>query len=106
MMMFGGEGFVLQRIEGPGRVFLEIDGSVEKRVLQAGEGLIVDPGNIAAYSPNLTVSLETIKGFKNIFLGGEGLFICQVSGPGELYLQTITAQRMAAAILHYIPKSN
>lgn len=106
MMMFGGEGFVLERIEGPGRVFLEVDGSVEKLVLQPGQTMIVDPGHIAAYSPNLTVSLETVKGFKNIFLGGEGLFICRVTGPGELFLQTLTASKMAAAILPFIPKSS
>ena len=104
--MFGGEGFVLQKIEGPGRVFLEVDGSVEKVVLQPGESYIVDPGHIAAYSPNLTVALETVKGMKNIFLGGEGLFVCRVTGPGELYLQTLTAQNVAQSILPFIPKGN
>ncbi len=102
--MFGGEGFIMQKVEGPGRVFLEIDGSLEKIVLGAGQSIIVDPGHLAAYTPGITVALETVKGFKNIFLGGEGLFVARLSGPGEIYLQTLTAQNVANSILPYLPK--
>ncbi len=102
--MFGGEGFIMQKIMGPGRVFLEIDGSLEKYVLAPGQTYMVNNGNLAAYSPNVTVSLETVKGIKNIFFGGEGLFHVKLTGPGEVYLQTLTAQNIARSIIPYIPK--
>ncbi len=102
--MFGGEGFIMQKITGPGRVFLEIDGSLEKYVLAPGQTYMVNNGNLAAYSPNVTVSLETVKGIKNIFFGGEGLFHVRLTGPGEVYLQTLTAQNVARSIIPYIPK--
>ncbi len=104
--MFGGEGFVMQKIAGPGRIFLEIDGSVEKYVLAPGQSYIINTGNLAAYSPNATVSLETVKGMKNIFFGGEGLFNARITGPGEVYIQTLTAQNVAKSILPFIPKGN
>ena len=102
--MFGGEGFIMQKITGPGRVFLEIDGSLEKYVLAPGQTYMVNNGNLAAYSPNTTVALETVKGMKNIFFGGEGLFHVRLTGPGEVYLQTLTAQNVARSIIPYIPK--
>lgn len=104
--MFGGEGFVMQKIEGPGRVFLEIDGSLEKYTLGPGQSIIVDPGHLAVYTPSVQVQLETVKGFKNIFLGGEGLFLARLTGPGDIYLQTLTAQNVAHSILPYIPKAS
>ena len=102
--MFGGEGFIMQKITGPGRVFLEIDGSLEKYVLAPSQTYMVNNGNLAAYSPNTTVALETVKGMKNIFFGGEGLFHVRLTGPGEVYLQTLTAQNVARSIIPYIPK--
>jgi uncharacterized protein (TIGR00266 family) len=104
--MFGGEGFVMQKIEGPGRVFLEVDGSVEKYSLQPGQSYIINPGHLAVYTPNVTVSLETVKGLKNIFLGGEGLFVARITGPGDVYLQTMTAQNVAQSIMPFLPKPN
>jgi uncharacterized protein (AIM24 family) len=104
--MFGGEGFIMQKITGPGMVFLEIDGSVEKYTLAPGQTYMVNNGNLAAYSPNTTVSLETVKGVKNIFFGGEGLFHVKLTGPGEVYLQTLTAQNVARCIIPYLPKDN
>jgi uncharacterized protein (TIGR00266 family) len=102
--MFGGEGFVMQKIEGPGRVFLEIDGSLEKISLASGQSIIVDPGHLAVYTPSVQVALETVKGFKNILLGGEGLFVARITGPGDIYLQTLTAQNVAGSLLPYLPK--
>jgi uncharacterized protein (AIM24 family) len=102
--LFGGEGFVMQKMEGPGRVFLEIDGSCEKYSLMPGQSYIIDPGHLAVYTPNITVALETVKGIKNIFLGGEGLFVARVTGPGDIYLQTLTAQNVAHSIIPYLPK--
>jgi uncharacterized protein (TIGR00266 family) len=104
--MFGGEGFVMQRISGPGKVFLEIDGSVEKYTLAPGQSYIINTGNLAAYSPSTTFSIETVKGMKNIFFGGEGLFNAKVTGPGEVYIQTLTAQAVARSIMPFLPKGD
>jgi uncharacterized protein (TIGR00266 family) len=104
--MFGGEGFMMEKITGPGRVFLEVDGSVEKYTLAPGQAYTINPGNIAAYSPSCTVSLETIKGLKNVLFGGEGLFVVRAIGPGDIYLQTMTAQNIAKSIIPFLPKSN
>jgi uncharacterized protein (TIGR00266 family) len=104
--MFGGEGFVMEKIAGPGTVFLEIDGSVEKYRLAPGQTYMANNGNLAAYTPETTVALETVKGMKNIFFGGEGLFHVRLTGPGEIYLQTLTAQNVAKSILPFLPKSN
>jgi uncharacterized protein (TIGR00266 family) len=104
--LLGGEGFVLQRIEGPGKVFLEIDGSYIKYSLKEGEQLIIDPGHMAVQSPTVQTELETVKGFKNVFLGGEGLFVAKLTGPGDVWLQTLTAANMARSIIPFIPKSN
>jgi uncharacterized protein (TIGR00266 family) len=104
--MFGGEGFVMQKISGPGTVFLEIDGSVEKYKLAPGQAYLVNNGNLAAYTPETKVTLETVKGVKNLFFGGEGLFHVRLAGPGEVYLQTLSAQGVAKSIIPFLPKSN
>lgn len=104
--MFGGEGFVMEKITGPVRVFLEIDGSVEKYTLAPGQTYLVNNGNLAAYTPDCTVALETVKGMKNIFFGGEGLFHVRLTGPGTIWLQTLSAQGVAKSIIPFLPKSN
>ena len=83
---FGGEGFVMQRISGDGLVFLEIDGHCKEYELQAGQSIIVDTGYLAAMSETCTMDVQAVKGAKNIFLGGEGLFHTVISGPGKVYL--------------------
>lgn len=104
--LFGGEGFILQRLEGQGRVFLETAGSVVKRELKAGEVIKIDTGNLVAFEQGMRYEIETVKGFKNIFFGGEGLFLTRVTGPGTVYLQTLTVQNVAQRIIPFIPKSN
>jgi uncharacterized protein (TIGR00266 family) len=104
--LLGGEGFVLQKIEGPGKVFLEIDGSYVKYSLKPGEQLIIDPGHMAVESPSVQTEIQMVKGFKNVFLGGEGLFLAKLTGPGDVWLQTITAANVAKCIIPFIPKSN
>lgn len=103
---FGGEGFIMQRMEGPGKVYLEINGSCVKKTLQHGEELIVDPGHIAVQSPSITTDIRMVKGMKNIFLGGEGLFLAHLTGPGEVWLQTMTAANLAQTLMPYMPQNN
>lgn len=101
--LFGGEGFIMQKISGNGTAFLEIDGSAIKYQLNAGEQIIVDTGHIVMMSSTCTMDVRSIKGAKNIFFGGEGLFNTVVSGPGEVVLQTMPINKLAEAIIPFIP---
>jgi uncharacterized protein (TIGR00266 family) len=104
--LFGGEGFILQRLKGNGLAFVELSGSIKEIDLQAGEKLKVDTGNIAVYESTVTYNVERIKGFKNVLFGGEGLFLTTVTGPGKVWLQTMTAEALAKAVVPFLPKSN
>lgn len=95
---FGGEGFIMQKITGPGKVFLEIDGSVVKKELQAGEKLKVDNGYVAVMTKDVKLDVETVKGMKNIVFGGEGLFLTTVEGPGTVWLQTMPVSKLAGLL--------
>lgn len=94
--LFGGEGFIMQKIAGPGKVFLEIDGNVIKRELAAGEKLKVDNGYVAAMTENVKLDIETVKGVKNIVFGGEGLFLTTLEGPGTVWLQSMPVAKLAS----------
>ncbi len=100
--LFGGEGFILQRISGSGMVFLEIDGYCKEYDLAAGETIVLDTGHLAAMEETCTMDVETVKGAKNIFFGGEGLFLTRVTGPGKVYLQSMPIINVAGAISAYI----
>ena len=102
--LFGGEGFIMQKIEGPGRVFLEIDGDIIERELQSGEVLKVDNGYVAAMEASVKMDIETVKGIKNIFLGGEGLFLTTLTGPGKVYLQSMPVSNLVGLVASAIPK--
>ena len=99
---FGGEGFIMQRISGHGMVFLEIDGHCKEYTLGYGESIILDTGYLAAMSETCTMEIQRIKGAKNIFLGGEGLFHTRVTGPGKVYIQSMPISHMAEALQPYI----
>ena len=100
---FGGEGFLMQQYSGSGYVWLEIDGSVQERELAAGEQLIVDSGFVAAMDASCKMDIETVKGFTNVVLGGEGLFNTVVTGPGRVWLQTMPISSVAAVLRPYMP---
>ena len=100
--LFGGEGFIMQRITGNGMVFIEIDGHCKEYTLRAGESILVDTGYLAAMSESCSLDIETVQGAKNIFLGGEGLFHTRVTGPGKVYLQSMPAMHMAQALQPYM----
>ena len=103
--LFGGEGFILQKAAGNGNVFLEIDGDPIERELQSGEVLKVSTGNVVAFDSNVKYEVETVKGLGNIFLGGEGLFLTKLTGPGKVILQSQNFSDFASKIIPYIPKS-
>lgn len=93
---FGGEGFIMQKMTGPGKVFLEIDGSLVKKELQAGEKLKIDNGHLAAMTSNVDLNIETVKGVKNIVFGGEGLFLTTLEGPGTVWIQSMPVAKLAS----------
>ena len=101
--LFGGEGFILQKITGPGLVFLEIAGDVREYSLQAGEVLRVDPGHIALYEPGVDYDIAAVRGLKNVLFSGEGLFLATLRGPGKVWLQSMPLSNLAAKIRKYIP---
>lgn len=102
--LFGGEGFILQKFSGDGMVFCEIDGSVREVTLAPGEVIHVDTSNIAAFEPSVKYSAEMVKGVKNILFGGEGLFLSTLTGPGKVWLQTMTIDELAKRIIPCIPE--
>ncbi len=100
---FGGEGFILQDISGNGMVFLEIDGNKVEKQLAPGEVIKVDTGNVVAFEKSVKYEVETVKGIKNIFFGGEGLFLTKLTGPGRVVLQTQNFNEFAGRIARLIP---
>lgn len=103
---FGGEGFILQQLRGSGMAFLEVDGDLIQKDLEAGEVIKVDTGNVVAFSPSVRYEVETVKGLGNMFLGGEGFFHTKLTGPGRVFLQTMNFVEFCGNIARYIPTSN
>jgi uncharacterized protein (TIGR00266 family) len=101
--VFGGEGFILQRLKGNGLAFVEIDGSAVERDLKPGEVLKVDTGCVAVYEASVQYEVETVKGFKNVLFGGEGLFLTKVTGPGKVWLQTMPMPSFASKLIPFLP---
>jgi uncharacterized protein (TIGR00266 family) len=100
--LFGGEGFILQKLTGPGLAFVEIAGEVQMVELAAGEKLKIDPGHIAMYEPTCDYDIEMIKGVMNWLGGGEGLFLATITGPGKVWLQTMPLSNLAGSLRRYI----
>ncbi len=103
--LFGGEGFILQRMFGSGMLFLEVDGDMVQRDLAPGEVLKVDTGNVVAFDSSVKYEVETVKGLGNILFGGEGLFLTRLTGPGRVILQTQNFNDFAGRVLSRLPKS-
>ena len=104
--LFGGEGFVLQRVSGNGIAFAEFDGHVIQYDLQPGQTIVVDTGNVAAYEPSVTMDIQSVPGVKNKLLGGEGLFNTVLTGPGRIWVQTMPISSVAAVLRPYMPSGN
>jgi uncharacterized protein (TIGR00266 family) len=97
--VFGGEGFILQRLEGQGLAFVHAGGTIIEKDLAAGETLRVDTGCLVAFAPTVDYDIQFIGGFKNVLFGGEGLFFARMTGPGKIYLQSLPFSRLADRIL-------
>ena len=103
---FGGEGFVMQKLSGYGTAFIEIDGAVMEYDLAAGQSIVLDTGYLAAMDATCTMEIQQVAGLKNKLLGGEGFFNTVVSGPGKVYIQTMPINKVAGALIPYIPTSS
>ncbi len=97
--LFGGEGFILQKLEGDGLAFVHACGMIVERDLAAGETLRVDTGCLVAFEPRVKYDIEMVKGVKTFLFGGEGLFFATVTGPGRVWLQTLPFARLASRVL-------
>ncbi len=97
--LFGGEGFIMQKLEGDGWVFVQMGGTVVERTLGPGEQLHVDTGCLAAYTPSVAFDLEMVRGVKSVVFGGEGLFFARLTGPGKVWIQSLPFGRLAGRIL-------
>lgn len=101
--LVGGEGFIMQKVTGNGLVFVEIDGYCKEYDLQAGESIIVDTGYLAAMSETCSMDVQTVKGFKNMFFGGEGFFNTRITGPGKVYIQSMPIFNTAQVLAPFMP---
>ena len=104
--IFGGEGFIMQKLSGYGTAFIEIDGHCCEYNLAAGQSIIVNTGYLAAMDATCSMDIVTVPGVKNILFGGEGLFNTVVTGPGRVLLQTMPISTVAGSIQPYIVTSN
>ena len=104
--LFGGEGFIMQRLSGRGTAFAEIDGDLVEYDLRPGQQIIVDTGNVAGFSSTVGMEIRQVPGMKNKLLGGEGLFNTLLTGPGRIWLQTMPISSVAASIRPFIPTGN
>lgn len=94
--LFGGEGFIMQRLDGDGWLFVQMGGTVVERELRPGEEIHVDTGCLAAFTPSVEFDLVTAGGVRSVFFGGEGLFFARLTGPGKVWIQSLPFSRLAA----------
>ena len=99
--LFGGEGFIMQKLEGDGWAFVHSCGTIIERDLQPGEVLRVDTGCIVAFTQNVDYDIQFVGGIKNTLFGGEGVFFAQLSGPGKVWIQSLPFSRLAGRVLMY-----
>ena len=104
--LFGGEGFIMQRLSGSGVAFAEIDGELVEYELREGQQIVADTGNVAGFTAGVKMEIQQVPGMKNKLLGGEGLFTTLLTGPGRVWLQTMPISSVAASIRPYIPPGN
>ena len=101
--IFGGTGFRMQRLAGQGHAWVELHGEVVMYDLQPGNTLRVHPGHVGMYQESVQFNITTIPGIKNAFFGGDGIFLAALTGPGRVWLQSMTMQHLAHAIQEYLP---
>jgi uncharacterized protein (TIGR00266 family) len=104
--LFGGEGFIMQKLSGNGTAFIEIDGSTIEYNLEHGQQMLIDTGYLAMMDATVKMEIQKVKGLKNVMLGGEGLFNTLVTGPGRVVIQTMPISGFAAFIASLIPRKS
>lgn len=104
--LFGGEGFVLQKLTGPGTAFAELDGDAVEYHLQANQVMKVEPGHVAMFEATVSFDIEMVKGMTNILLGGAGVFLATLKGPGRIWLHSMTESKIAARLAEYMPQKS
>ena len=104
--LFGGEGFIMQRVSGQGIVFAEFDGHVVEYDLQPGQQIVVDTGHLAAMTPSCNMEIRSVPGEKNMLFGGEGVFNTVITGPGRVWLQTMPISNVAGVLRPYMPSGS
>jgi uncharacterized protein (TIGR00266 family) len=102
--LFGGEGFIMQKLEGDGMAFLHAGGTIVERELMSGDMLRVDTGCLVAFTQTVNYNIELVKGVRNALFGGEGLFLATLSGPGKVWIQSLPFSRLADRIIASAPK--
>ncbi|MGU3494481.1 TIGR00266 family protein [Xanthobacteraceae bacterium A53D] len=102
--VFGGNGFVLERIAGSGTAFVELGGELISYDLQPGQQLLVHPGHVGMFEESVGFEITMMRGVRNMLFGGDGLFLAQLTGPGKVWLQTLTPAKLAHAIEPYLPQ--
>jgi uncharacterized protein (AIM24 family) len=101
--IFGGSGFMLQRIGGQGTAWLELSGELIQKNLGPGETLLVHPGHVGAFQASMGFQITMVPGIKNMIFGGDGIFLAVLQGPGAVWLQTLPISRLAHQIYEYLP---
>src|SRR3954468_960553 len=104
--IFGGDGFLLQKLSGQGSAWLELSGELVTRDLQPGETLRVHPGHVGAFQSGVSFQITTVPGIKNMIFGGDGIFLAALTGPGRIWLQTLPITKLAHAINEYLPRES
>jgi uncharacterized protein (TIGR00266 family) len=104
--IFGGEGFILQRLEGNATAWASLSGEMIVLDLPAGESLRVHPGHVGIFQESVRFEMTTIKGITNKFFGGDGIFLVRLTGPGRVWLQTLPLPNLAHALMPYLPTNN
>lgn len=102
---FGGEGFIMQKLEGDGMAFVHAGGTVVRRDLQAGETLLIDTGCVVAYTQGVDFDIQYVGKIKTALFGGEGIFLARVTGPGQVWLQSLPFSRLASRIFAAAPQA-
>lgn len=103
--LFGGEGFIMQKLSGRGMAFIEIDGYAMEYDLAPGQQMIIDTGYLAAMTESCSMEIQTVPGVKNMIFGGEGIFNTVVTGPGKVILQTMPVSNVAATLRPFMPSA-
>jgi uncharacterized protein (TIGR00266 family) len=104
--LFGGNGFLLQRLSGACTAWIELGGEVIERTLAPGETIRVHPGHVGMFEERVQFGITTLRGIRNIFFGGDGLFLAELTGPGRIWLQTLTLPNLAHALAPYLSREN